>query len=34
LFAARKAGASRMVTLNIKDFRAFRREADPEISLP
>lgn len=34
LFAARKAGAQAMVTLNITDFAAIAREGDPEVKLP
>ena len=34
LVAARKAGASRVYTLNISNFRAFHRPGDPEIVHP
>lgn len=34
LVAARKAGAEKLFTLNIGDFRAFRRAGDPEIVQP
>lgn len=34
LVAARKAGASKLYTLNVGDFRAFHRPGDPEIASP
>jgi predicted nucleic acid-binding protein len=34
LFAARKAGASSLVTLDLRDFQAITRPGDPAISLP
>jgi predicted nucleic acid-binding protein len=34
LVAARKAGAARLYTLNVGDFRAFHRSGDPEIASP
>ncbi len=32
LVAARKAGAERFLTLNLRDFRSFHRPGDPEIA--
>jgi hypothetical protein len=34
LVAARKAGAARLYTLNVSDFRSFHRPGDPEIVHP
>ncbi|MFA6271124.1 MAG: PIN domain-containing protein [Candidatus Paceibacterota bacterium] len=34
LVAARKAGAAKLYTLNLGDFRAFHRPGDPEIACP
>lgn len=34
LIAAKKAGAARLYTLNIRHFQAFHRPGDPEISHP
>ena len=34
LFAARKAGVARLVTLNARDFRALARPGDPRIESP
>ncbi len=34
LAAARKAGAAKLFTLNLGDFRAFHRPGDPEIACP
>jgi predicted nucleic acid-binding protein len=34
LVAARKAGAERIYTLNVRDFRAFHRSGDPTVTHP
>lgn len=34
LAAARKAGATKLYTLNVSDFRSFHREGDPQIAHP
>lgn len=32
--AARKAGAERVVTLNLRDFQSLRRPGDPRVEAP